>query len=77
MTQFEMWLGLSEQNKTEVICLEGEGDNGLYQTRRSYLGADNNYWYEPIVYIGWAQDRIVVASEDYHLAYSTWKSRHG
>lgn len=75
--QFELWLAYCQRNKTEVIGLEGDADNGLYETRRSYLGAGNNYWYEPVVYIGWSGDRIIVASEDYRMAYDTWKSRQG
>lgn len=77
MSQFEMWLGLCEENKTIVHCLEGEKDNALYETKRTFLGPDWNYYSDSPVYIGWSNDRIIVSSLDYRLAYDTWKNRQG
>ena len=73
--QFDLWLKVCKENRTELYRLEGTDNNGFYKTTRRYLGPDRNYYFDTPVFIGWVNDRIVVASEDYRSALSIWKSR--
>ena len=73
-SNFEIWLQGCKINNSEVWCLEGDGDSGLYKVFKRYFVGNREYNETP-VYIGWVNGKQVVAVTNYRQAYTVWHNR--
>ena len=69
--QFELWLKGCEINKTELYCLEGEGDTGMYKTQSKRL-VGHNYYGDVSTYHVWVAGKNIVSTTNYYDAIGIW-----
>lgn len=74
MTNFELWVKGCETNKTELYCLEGDGDTGLYETKSKYLHEHNYYYNGPVFHV-WIRGKCEYSGPDYLKAHRVYSNK--
>lgn len=73
MSIFKLWVNSFREDQV-LICVEGEGETGLYKTYSRKL-INNNYVNTSPVYHVWINGERECAIQDYSSAYNLFVSR--
>lgn len=75
-SNFELWVKGCEINHTEIYCLDGSGDHGVYQTRSRYM-MNHVYYYNSPVFHVWINGKWLASTTNYHSAMGAWNNNKG
>ena len=71
---FECWVKGNELNKTDLWCLEGEGDTALYKTQTKHEVNHNYYGNIPVFHV-WIKGKSECSTTDYQAALALYQRR--
>ena len=70
--EFMLWITACEAVNTLPYCLYGEGENGMYSTRRGYMYKNNQCYLSPVYHV-WKEGHRIACTLSYNEALSTYK----
>ena len=72
MTAFDRWVENCESTGTEIWKMEGNGDHGLYMTKKPYIQDGREVWTEPVYHV-WARGKWRLTTLNRRKAYEVWR----
>ena len=69
---FDCWVAGCELNKTDLWCLEGEGDTALYKTQSKHMVNNNSIGDTPVFHV-WIKGKCKLSTTDYKQAYEKYE----